>query len=50
MGLFLKGQDVEAELTDAAKYWRLEASRVPSKTDPGGSIVVIRSLESLRES
>jgi 16S rRNA (guanine527-N7)-methyltransferase len=50
MGLFLKGQDVEAELTDAAKYWRLDASRVPSKTDPGGSIVVIRSLESLRES
>ena len=26
LGLFPKGQDVEAELTEAAKYWRLEAS------------------------
>jgi 16S rRNA (guanine527-N7)-methyltransferase len=48
IGLFPKGQDVDAELTDAAKYWRLEASRVPSKTSPQSSIVVIRSLEPLR--
>lgn len=45
IGLYLKGQDVEAELTEAAKYWRLEASKVPSKTSPEGSIVVIRGLE-----
>ncbi len=45
IGLFPKGQDVDAELTHAAKYWRLDASTVPSKTDPAGSIVVIRSLE-----
>ena len=50
IALFQKGQDVEAELTDAAKYWRLQASRVPSRTSPDGSIVVIRALESLRES
>jgi len=50
VALFLKGQDVEAELTDAAKYWRLQASRVPSRTSPDGSVVVIRALESLRES
>jgi len=37
-------------LTDAAKYWRLQASRVPSRTSPDGSVVVIRALESLRES
>ena len=48
VGLFLKGQDVDAELTDAAKYWRLEASKVPSKTSPESSIVVIRSLKPLR--
>jgi len=48
IGLFPKGQDVDAELTDAAKYWRLEASKVPSKTAPKSSIVVIHSLGRLR--
>jgi 16S rRNA (guanine527-N7)-methyltransferase len=48
IGLFLKGQDVDAELTDAAKYWRLAASKVPSKTSPQSAIVVIRSLKPLR--
>ena len=50
IALFPKGQDVEAELTDAAKYWRIQASRVPSRTSPDGSVVVIRALESLHES
>lgn len=45
IGLFLKGQDVDAELTEASKYWTLEASTVPSKTSPTGCIVVIRSLK-----
>jgi 16S rRNA (guanine527-N7)-methyltransferase len=45
VGLFLKGQDVDAELTEAAKYWTLETSTVPSKTSPEGSILVIRSLK-----
>ncbi len=47
VAMFPKGQDVDAELTDAAKYWRLEAIKVPSKTSPEGSIVVIRSLKPL---
>jgi 16S rRNA (guanine527-N7)-methyltransferase len=47
VGLFLKGQDVDVELTDAAKYWRLEASKVPSKTSPRSSIVVVRGLRPL---
>jgi 16S rRNA (guanine527-N7)-methyltransferase len=49
VALFPKGQDVDAELTDAAKYWRVEAAKVPSKTSPEGSIVVIHSLKPLRE-
>ena len=49
IALFPKGQDVDAELTDAAKYWRVEATKVPSKTSPEGSIVVIRSLKRLRD-
>jgi 16S rRNA (guanine527-N7)-methyltransferase len=39
--LFLKGQDVEVELTEASKSWTLEASVIPSVTDPGGRIVRI---------
>jgi 16S rRNA (guanine527-N7)-methyltransferase len=41
-GLFLKGQDVEAELTQAAKCWNIEASLVPSLTSPEGRILVVR--------
>ena len=44
IGLFPKGQDVEAELTDAAKYWSIIATKVPSVTGPGGQIVVLRGL------
>ncbi len=49
VALFPKGQDVDAELTDAAKYWRLEAAKVPSKTSPDGSIVVIRSIRPVQD-
>jgi 16S rRNA (guanine527-N7)-methyltransferase len=45
IGLFLKGQDVDAELTEAAKYWSIEASKVPSRTSPDGCIVVLRGLK-----
>jgi 16S rRNA (guanine527-N7)-methyltransferase len=43
-GLFLKGQDVEAELTAASKYWKFELQLVPSVTSPDGRIVVVRGL------
>jgi 16S rRNA (guanine527-N7)-methyltransferase len=39
--LFPKGQDVGAELTEAAKYWNIEAVLVPSKTDPHARIVSV---------
>ena len=48
VAVFPKGQDVEAELTEAAKYWRIEASKVPSKTSPQGCIVVVRGLKPLK--
>jgi 16S rRNA (guanine527-N7)-methyltransferase len=50
LGLFPKGQDVDAELTEAAKYWRLQASIIPSVTSPSGAIVAIRSLERRKKS
>jgi 16S rRNA (guanine527-N7)-methyltransferase len=39
IGLFAKGQDVDAELTAATKYWKIEAELVPSRTQPNGRIV-----------
>ena len=47
VGLFPKGQDVAAELTDAAKYWRVEARTIPSRTSPDGCIVQVTRLERL---
>jgi len=41
-GLFPKGQDVEAELTQASKSWTIEADLIPSRTDPRGRIVRVR--------
>ncbi len=48
LGLFPKGQDVDAELTEAAKYWTLAATKVPSKTSPEGCILVISRLHCRR--
>ena len=42
--LFLKGQNVGSELTEAAKYWNIKVSQVPSQTDPSGAIVTVREL------
>ena len=49
LGVFPKGQDVEAELTEAAKYWSIQASIVPSVTDPAGGIIVMRGLKPLKD-
>jgi 16S rRNA (guanine527-N7)-methyltransferase len=43
-GLFLKGQDVGAELTAASKCWKIESELVPSKTNGDSRIVVVRSV------
>src|SRR5246127_5521842 len=40
-GLFPKGQDVGVELTEASKYWNIEAVLVPSKTDPRARFVSV---------
>src|SRR5438876_596589 len=47
--LFLKGQDVEAELTEATKYWNIETVIVPSRTDSRGRIVEIRAVTARNE-
>jgi len=48
-GLFLKGQDVVADMKEAASYWEYEADVVPSLSDPRGRIVRVRSLGRARK-
>jgi 16S rRNA (guanine527-N7)-methyltransferase len=42
-GIFLKGQDVDKELTEAAKSWMIQWTIRQSLTDPGGRIVIMTS-------
>ena len=44
LGLFPKGREVQSELTEAGKSWRLDAELIPSRTDSEARIVRIRSL------
>ena len=43
--LFLKGQDVEAELTEATRYWKLKHRLHLSLTSPGSFIVEVTAAE-----
>ena len=45
LGLFPKGQYVDAELTEAARCWSIEATVVPSRTDPAGRIVCVNAIQ-----
>jgi 16S rRNA (guanine527-N7)-methyltransferase len=42
--LFLKGQNVGAELTGAHKSWKMNVRQIPSLTDPSGVILELREL------
>lgn len=42
--LFLKGQNVGPELTEAHKSWKMKARQIPSLTDPTGVILELREL------
>jgi len=47
LGMFPKGQDVDAELTEAAKCWSIKSSLAPSLTDPNAKIVRVTSIEEI---
>ncbi|HET6970265.1 MAG TPA: 16S rRNA (guanine(527)-N(7))-methyltransferase RsmG [Phenylobacterium sp.] len=49
VGLFLKGQDVVADLEDAARSWEFAADVVPSMSDERGRIVRVRRLGRARK-
>jgi len=42
--LLPRGQDVEVELTEAAKYWKIEAELAPSRTHPASRILIVHAL------
>jgi 16S rRNA (guanine527-N7)-methyltransferase len=44
-GLFHKGRDVDTELTESAKSWRLICARHPSVVDPGGCILEVKEID-----
>ena len=44
VNLFLKGQSVGDELTDAYKIWNMRVRQQPSRSDPSGVILVIDGL------
>jgi 16S rRNA (guanine527-N7)-methyltransferase len=48
--LFLKGQDVEAELTEATKYWNIKPHLHSSRTGGHGWIVELDRIERLNPS
>lgn len=50
LGLFPKGQYLDAELTDASKYWKIQASTVASVTDPAARILIVREAEKRADS
>ena len=43
-GLFLKGQDIVSELTQASRYWNIQAEIVPSRSDERGRILVVKEV------
>jgi 16S rRNA (guanine527-N7)-methyltransferase len=44
-GLFHKGGEIDRELTESAKYWRLAGVRHPSFVDPDGCILEVNEIE-----
>jgi 16S rRNA (guanine527-N7)-methyltransferase len=42
--LFLKGQNVGSELTEAHKSWKMKARQIPSLSDPSGTILELSEL------
>jgi 16S rRNA (guanine527-N7)-methyltransferase len=40
-GLFLKGQDIEAELADAAKVWKFQSETRPSSSSETGRLWIV---------
>lgn len=49
VGIFPKGQDLDAELTEASKSWRITADVAPSLTDAAAGILVVSEASEIGE-
>jgi len=45
VGLFLKGQDVDSELTDSTKCWRIDIGKKASRTEAGGTVLIVKRAQ-----
>ena len=48
-GLFLKGQDVGSELTEATRYWKFEAHLTESLSHTEGQILQVKGLKRVHQ-
>jgi len=48
--LFLKGLDVDSELTETTKYWNIGYEKYPSRTSVGGCILSIKDFQRVKTS
>src|SRR5262249_27874240 len=44
-GLFPKGQDVDNELTVAAKSWKIQSTTAPNRTDQGVKLLIVEQIQ-----
>ena len=44
LGVFLKGQDIASELTEATRYWKFAHDLSPSRSSSEGRVVRVRKL------
>lgn len=44
-GLFLKGKNLEDELTESARWWTFDHEKYQSLSDPSGNVLIIRDLK-----
>ena len=49
VGLFLKGQDVAPELTEATRYWKFDVKLTPSLSSTEGQVVRVKGLSRVRK-
>ena len=44
VALFPKGRAAEAELTDSRKHWTMSVERIPSRSDPAGTVLRLKDI------
>jgi len=47
-GLFLKGQNAEAEIAEARRRWRFHVEQIPSRSDPAARILKVERVSRVR--